>query len=397
MSEEMEQMWRPVLMERRWHWIVSGLINFLVVFVFALIFWYAFIDWRFSPFKWWFFLGSAIAGWGILVVVSQIWYDHYPYNRIKSFIGQAIAGTITNVVIVAIIFAFFWFIVGPYMIPMFSPFALMNISTYASDPLLALFLSSSAIGSILACGFSFATIWAAGGMYWPFTELKQPKRGFAVFLMGALITMATWLFLFWPFQIATAFPPTVTTVDWTIWTALPFWSSDNSGAYTSLAFTQWIITFGMLTLMSWEYKPWTALKKQPWIGLGALIGCSLIGGIVAFFVMPPLIGLMGYTGAAQYAFSTWIAVFITTMIVIWSQYFDNWPRSFSAPINLVLRTVIVFILGYLSLWIYFIIAPGLLGDIPIIAYSPLTWLLWLLWFMLIHIYIFKRAPGWKSV
>ena len=403
-------MWRPVLWQRRWHWAVSGLVNFILVFIVALVCWFIFVDWRLPIFipKWWFFLGSAIAGWGILMVVVQIWFDHRPYSRMKGLLAQGAAGTLLNFVLVAVIFAVFWFIVGPYMVPMFSPFALMNVPAIGGNWWLALFLSSSAIGTILACGFSFATIWAAGAMYWPFTELEQPKRGFAVFLMGAIITMVTWLFLFWPFQISTALPPTTTTVNWTIWTALPFWAFDplagevnNGGAYLSLAFTQWVITFGLLTLMSWDYQPWKALKKQPWIGVAALVGCTLLGGIVAFFLMPMLLWPVATyygTTSAMHGFSAWIAVFITVNIFIWSQYFDNWPRHFSTPVNLLIRTIIVFVLGFVSLWVYFFVSPFLFGDFLLTgSYNPITWLLWLLWFMLLHVYIWKRAPGWKSV
>ncbi|MFW9831411.1 MAG: hypothetical protein ACFFD8_06520, partial [Candidatus Thorarchaeota archaeon] len=53
-----KQMWRPVITERRWNWIVSGLVNFIIIFIVALVFWYIFMDWRFSLFYWlgWMFI-----------------------------------------------------------------------------------------------------------------------------------------------------------------------------------------------------------------------------------------------------------------------------------------------------------------------------------------------------
>ncbi|MFX1299904.1 MAG: hypothetical protein ACFFAL_03640 [Promethearchaeota archaeon] len=403
------QMWRPVITERRWNWIVSGLVNFIIVFIVALVFWYVFMDWRFSLFYWsgWLFLGSAIAGWGILIVVFQIWFDHYLSSKMKSLVTQGIVGTILNIVGIAVVIAVFWFVIGPYMIPMFSPFALMNVASIGGNWWLALFLSSAAIGTILSCGFSFASIWAAGSIYWPFTELEQPKRGFTVMLLGAVITTFTWLILYWPFQIATALPPVTTTVDWTIWTAWPFWAYDpiagevnNGGAYLSLAFTQWIIVFGLMTLMTWDYQPWKALKKQPWIGVAALIGCTLLGGLFAFLIMPFLLsGIMLTMGfAAMHGYSAWIAVFIILLIFIWTQYFGNWPNQFTTIVNILIRTIIVVVLGIISLYIYFFISPMLLGDFLLTGvYNPVNWVLWLLWAMLIHVYIWKRAPGWKSV
>jgi hypothetical protein len=379
------EMWRPVVTEQRWHWIVSGLVSFAVIFLVAWVFWLIFVDYRVLLRSAYIFVPSAVAGWGILALVGQIWFDHYPYNKIKNFLFHSIVGTIVNGVLVAVVFLFFWYIVGPYMIPMFSPFTLI-FAGYSAQR--AWFLSSSAIGTMLACGFSFAMIWAAGAMYWPFTGDKTLKRGFEVFLVSVIITAATWLFLFWNFQRADVMPPATTTIEWTVWTAVPFWATTNAGAYTSLAFTQWTITFGLLTLMLWEYFPWKQLKKQPWIGVAALLGSAILGGIVSLFIIPLI-----WPGVLGYAASTSLAVFTTTMIFIWSQYFDNWPHGFIMPLNLLIRAVIVFLFGFLA-WFAQIFVGGLLfGEV----FFGTTWVLWLLWFMLLHVYIWKRVPGWKTV
>ncbi|MFW9832067.1 MAG: hypothetical protein ACFFD8_09870, partial [Candidatus Thorarchaeota archaeon] len=67
-------------------------------------------------------------------------------------------------------------------------------------------------------------------------------------------------------------------------------------------------------------------------------------------------------------------------------------------VNIIIRTIIVVVLGVISLYAYFFISPILLGDFLLTGvYNPVNWVLWLLWAMLIHVYIWKRAPGWKSV
>jgi hypothetical protein len=378
------EMWRPVVTEQRWNWIVSGLVSFAVVLLVAWIFWLVFVDWRGLLKSSLIFVPGAVAGWGILALVAQIWFDHYPYSKIKNFLFHSIVGTIVNGVLVALVILFFWYIVGPYMIPLFSPFTLM-IAGYSST--YAWFVSSSAIGTILACGFSFAMIWAAGSMYWPFTGDKTLKRGFGVVLVSTIITVGTWLFLFWNFQRADA-------LAWSPWTAIPFWATSSAGAYVSLAFTQWTITFGLLTLMLWEYVPWKGLKKQPWIGIATLLGCSMLGGIMALFVIPYTCAYLGIASLTGYMASTSLAVFCTTMIFIWSHYFDNWPRGFVTPLNLFIRTVIVFGFGFVAY-----LAQQYVGFLMFGQVVPFdtTWVLWLLWFMLLHTYIWKRIPGWKSV
>jgi hypothetical protein len=63
-----------------------------------------------------------------------------------------------------------------------------------------------------------------------------------------------------------------------------------------------------------------------------------------------------------------------------------------------MRTIIIVVLGVISLFLYFFISPILLGDYTLTGvYNPVNWVLWLLWAMLVHVYIWKRAPGWKSV
>jgi hypothetical protein len=379
------EMWRPVVTEQRWHWIISGLLSFAVIFFVAWIFWLVFVDWRGLLKSSLIFVPGAVAGWGILALVAQIWFDHYPYNKIKNFLFHSIVGTIVNGVLVVLVFLFFWFVVGPYMIPMFSPFTLMFAGFSLGS---ALFLSSSAIGTILACGFSFAMIWAAGGMYWPFTELKPLKRGFAVVLMSTIITVGAWLFLFWNFQ-------TLLPLGWSTWTAVPFWATTTAGVYASLAFTQWTITFGLLSLMLWEYLPWKLFKKQPWIGIATLLGCSLLGGVMALFVIPYTTTFLGMPALTGYMASTQLAVFMTTMVFIWCHYFDNWPRQFIAPLNLLIRTAIVVLFGFVAYFAQWFVGFVFFGEATWL-YST-TWVLWLLWFMLLHVYIWKRIPGWKSV
>jgi hypothetical protein len=101
--------------------------------------------------------------------------------------------------------------------------------------------------------------------------------------------------------------------------------------------------------------------------------------------------------AAMHAYSAWIAVFIILNIFIWTQYFGNWPNRFNTIVNIIIRTILVVVFGFISLTVYFFIAIPLLGDGLTGVYNPVNWVLWLLWAMLIHVYIWKRAPGWKSV
>ncbi len=409
-----DQMWRPMITERRWNWFVSGLVNLVFIFILALVFWWIFVHPGMPEFigpRWFDALASVVAGWGILAVVVQIWFDHWPYSKYKDFFSHFFWGTLINLLIIIIVFIFFWFIVGPFIIPVFSPFALMAIpgSVYASSPELALFLSASAMGTILSCGFSFASIWAAGGTYWPFTELEPKKRGFAVLLMGTVITALTWGILYWPFQQVIALPPTYTLLEWNTWVAPPIWalfdpidSLFNAGAQLSLSLTQWIILFGLLTMMVYEYSPWTALKKQPWIGIAALLGSTILGTIFALWVMPtilrfiPTVSWFPFLG--QIVLSTWFAVHTIVGIFIWTQYFDNWPHKYSKFVNNVIRTIIVFVIGIISFFVYSLIAFFAFGDsIVWFAQQPVYWLLWLLWFMLLQVYVWKRAPAWKSV
>ncbi|MFX1508748.1 MAG: hypothetical protein ACFFBR_00440 [Promethearchaeota archaeon] len=420
MSDEQpleNQVWRPVVTERRWNWVVSGFVNLILILLIALIIWWVLVDPRieFSGVHNWLYTwyASVIAGFGILAVVVQIWFDHYPYGRFRDIFSHAMWGIIINILLVALAIVFFWFIVGPFMIPMFSPLALMNVpDPIFLDPDMIVFLSASAMGTILSCGFSFAAIWVAGGMFWPFTELKPVKRGFAVFTVAAIITAIAWFILYWPYQILTAVPPLPSVVTWTIWTAVPIWALydpiigvTNWGAYISLNFTQWIIVFGLLTLMTYEYGPWNRLGKQPWIGLGALIGSIVLGALFSLYLMPYLIlptllpGLnVSGTMFEYHATSVQIAVWILLMIVIWTYYFSNKPTRFHPAVNNLLRTLAIVFFAIVAYILFWFIAPILIGETALVAtQNPVRWVLWLLWFMLLHIYIMKRWPGWKIV
>ena len=410
-------MWQPVVAERRWNWFVSGLVNFLFAFLLALIIWYVTVDPRFDMgfglhALWYGYFAAVIAGFGILAVVVAIWFDHWPYGRFRDIFSYSMWGIILNIVLIVAAFLFFWFLVGPFIFPMFSPYVLQQIpgSIFASDASAAFYLSASAMGTILSCGFSFAAIWVAGGMYWPFTDMEPKKRGFAVFCMAAIITAITWFILYWPYQQLTIWPlPAVSPLIFSEWTPLPIWTLyatfdvtlqlTNAGAFISLNFTQWVIVFGLLTLMAFEYRPWIWAGRQPWIGIAALFGCVLLGALFSLFLMPLFIlpiFFPAYGAIEMQVLSTYLAVWILLAIFMWTQFFSNKPTRFNPSVNDTIRVIIVVFIGVLFWILYPMIAPILIGESMAAAeMNPIRWALWLLWFMMIVTYLLKRWPGWR--
>lgn len=368
----------PVVVMPRWKQPIAGIIGLIWSFIWAIIVWYLI---GISPFA---AAVSLIGGFGLMAVLFAIWFENWPFYKLGSPWKVGIAATVLNV-IVAFVFYFTanWFAVAYG--------AMLGIT----DPVAALGVGWAIFGSLSASCFSFAVLWVAGTMYWPVFDKKQPLRGIIVFVVGWIITLVVWLFLFYPYgnPVAVATEPLN-------------WVATEYGL--NMAWTQWTIFFSLLTLMTFEYWPWNKAGKQPIIGIAAFIICALLGwvwvfvaGYVGVFITVPLFLVLGFPdpGATQQlvaaglwnvAYADWL---IAGVIVV-ALFMDNWPKGYSQMKNILIRLLVVLILGTLFFILSYYFAPFLsilyMGN-PF--YDNLTpFLLVLLWVQLMFAYLWRKWP-----
>jgi len=370
----------PVVVMPRWKQPIAGIIGLIWTFIVTALVWYLF---AFSPFA---AAISLFGGFGLMAVLFAIWFENWPFHKLGAPWKVGIAATILNVVV-----AFVFFMLANWFAPMYA--------TYIGlvDPTATYGVGWAIFGSLSASCFSFAVLWVAGTMYWPVFDKKQPVRGIIVFIIGLVITIAVWMFLFLPYGNPAADPLIPLT-----------WVTVEYGL--NMAWTQWIIVFSLLTLMAFEYWPWNKGGKQPIIGIIAFVVCIVLGYVFmilagyigAYVTLPLMIGIFGDPGALYYAvgiglwnvaYADWLIVGIIAV----SLFMDNWPKGYSQTKNFLIRFLVVIILATIFFIGVYFVTPYLS-----ILYTgnPFTdnltaFLITMLWVQLIFAYLWRKWPIYK--
>jgi len=387
----------PLVVMARFKQPLAGLYSIIIVFAISFVTWLLFFDPRWHiplpnqkmEFTAW---ATVIGGFGLIGVVWAIWFENWPYyNWFRTPWKVGVVGTAINAVII-LIFVFLF-------LPLFNSW----YGSETANSYIAWYLGASILGALSGSCFSFAVLWVAGTMYWPFFKIKQPKRGIIVWIIGNAITLIVWFFLFLPAgnRFATSEPDAVQPI-----TFFPSYAF-------SLGWTQWIIVFSLLTLMVFEYWPWSKLgRKQPFIGMIASVSCvllgllfSLIGPSIAENIFDPFfVAIGGIPPDAVTRFKGWYmmsityAIFLTCAVVLVSLFFDNWPKKYAQWKNFLFRFIIVIIIGTLSFLAYYLFSPILFGDTKNYwEMNPTPFVLWFLWIEILFAYVWRKWPIYKAV
>lgn len=370
-----------VVLTPRWKQPLAGIISFIWIFLVTFLVWYL-ID--LSQFAGAF---SLFGSFGILATLFSIWFDTWPFSKLRSPWKVGLAATILNIIVVLIFYFVATWFAGVYA----SSIGLAN-------PAATNMVGWSVFGALSASCFSFAILWTGSSQYWPVLNKTQPVRGIFVFIEGWIITLIAWFLLFFYTGNPAADPLVPST-----WTLQSF--------STNMAWSQWTIFLTLLTLLTFEYWPWKRVGKQPWIGAFAYIMVLILSFIISstFFIVAqgvllPAILASGYTItpgmeplAAGVMTSVFADCFIAGVLVV-SKFLDNWPKQFSQAANYFARLIVVVLFGILIFFVYYLISPFLLGRPTDASLNdPTPFILLFLWIELVFAYLWKRWPVYRTV
>ncbi|MFX0062360.1 MAG: hypothetical protein ACFFC7_09255 [Candidatus Hermodarchaeota archaeon] len=388
----------PVIVMPRWKQPIAGIVALIVVLVISLVTWWLLFDpriFKLMPIS----FAALLGGFGLIGVLWAIWFENWPYYNLRDPWKAGLVGTLINLVI-AIVFTFL-------LTPIFTTIYVVGFLG-VGDTTIANSMGAAIFGALSASVFSFATLWVAGTMYWPWFDEKQPKRGILVWIVGTIVTLIVWIFFF----VLGANPAATSTVD-----VVTAWYG------TGMAWSQWLIFFSLLTLMAFEYWPWSKLApKQPKIGILAFIGCTILGFLasiifvfVAAFAFDPLFQLLGSVPPAPVGSlertTSWgvmsiaFADFLIAAVVVVALFFDNWPKQYTQGKNFIIRLLIALVLGTVAFFGYYLLGGQLVGDaattfslLPSNAFLmiPTNFLIWFLWIEILFAYVWRKWPVYKE-
>lgn len=387
----------PMIVMARYKQPFAGFLSILIVFFISWITWLIFFDPRwYNPLPLWDMEVTAwatvIGGFGLIGVVWAIWFENWPYyNWFRTPWKVGIVGTAINAVII-LIFTL-------VLLPLFNSFYGSSIT----DSYITWYVGASIFGALSGACFSFGVLWVAGTMYWPLFKLKQPKRGILVWIIGNAITILVWFLLFFPAGNRLAVSEADAVQPITFFPSYAF----------SLGWTQWLIFFSLLTLMVFEYWPWSKIgRKQPFIGMIAFVACTLLGLLVSLlapyiaeYIFDPIfVALGGIPQDPVTRFKGWYmmainyAIFLICAVVLVSLFFDNWPKKYVQWKNFLFRFLLVIGIGTLTFFAYYLLSPILFGDTTNYwEMNPTPFILWFLWIEILFAYVWRKWPVYKAV
>jgi hypothetical protein len=339
------------------------------------------------------YVAPTIGGLGLIGVLWAIWFDNWPqYRYVRKMWLIVLIGTLINLAITAVLYFVFR--------PLFTEWYAAKIGL--TDPFIIDYVGKSIFGALSGSTFSFATLFVSATMFWPFFKFDQPLRGIFVWIVGVIITIITWMLGFALWGVDPLAPDATTVItDW---------------YFNALGTSQWTIFYSLLTLMVFEYSPWTKIaKKQPYVGLFGFFGCGVLG-VLTFIVFkyvsqyglhPIFVALNGSGPGMEPGFlisveRSWLifnytfADFMISAVIIVALFFDNWPKKYKQSKNFLIRFIFVLLIGIGGFFVYYLVSPMVFGE-PANNFTkaPSHFLVYFLWIELLFTYVWRKWPIYK--
>ena len=393
---------------KRWGGPMPALANLIFTLAIFAVTWWVFQDPRgimrlYTP-----YVGYNYCRWLLIILIWMAYiFDFWPFKR--SWLRQAhpvTKGIVLSLVAVAVMLllikGFFESILGNYGLAYFNPSrltALPGITKFFAEEYAATAcLMFAAIASWLS------PAWQVAMEGEPWAKMPQPARGVSIWIITFFLATIVYFLtmhshmaiLYYPWQAFTAITP-------------PYWekfAQTVSGNYH----IAWIMCCTVVVWFMegiWERWPFV-LIKNPWgRRLSLFFGIIVISFALCFFFWfaQELAWGEAIRGHRRDAAPDWrwlhvgeTAIFFLAPALFLQFYCGNWPTKFSTPVNILIRTGIVIVVGILFYALYYATSHNFLGTQKGFSHPqqfPMIPVIWLINIWLINHWFMDNWPGWK--
>ena len=339
-----------------------------------------------------------------MVYIFQFW----PLTRTQldswhPLLKAGVAVPVAVLIMGLVIHGFFQAFLGNFGIAYFNPHRTVELPRmtqfFAEEYAALAILMFAALASWLA------PAWVIGMERAPWQHEKQPVQGFTILIVTFF--MATVLYfvtmhphmgiLFYPWQYFTALAP-------------PYWEN-FAGTVSGNFHIAWIMCATVavwLVETIWERYPF-CLIRNPWLRrITTFIGIVAIAWAFHLFFFFAQELFLGETirGTRNDNAPDWrwlhvgeMMIFLLLPALYLNFYCGNWPTKFSVPVNILIRTAIMFIGGIALMICYYNISHLVLGTQKGISQPeqfPMIPTIWLINIMLIHHWYMDNWPAWRK-
>ncbi len=410
----MEQYGTGYLEERklvkRWNGPTSAIVSLLFTLAIFYASWWIFQDPRgwlrmYTP-----YVGYMYTRWWLIVLIWMVYlFNYWPFKR--AWLKKAhpltkgvVLTAVSVVILLVLIKGFFEGFLGNYGLAYFNPEQLSKLpgvtEFFAIEYAALACLMFAAIASWLS------PAWVVAMEESPWQKLSQPSKGLSMFVVTFFLSTIIYFttmhshmgILYHPWQYFTSIAP-------------PYWG-DFADTVSGNFHVAWIMCCTVsvwLVETIWERYPFSLIKKDWLRRFATFFGIIAIAFAIHFFLYfaQELTWGPAIRGTRRAFAPDWRWLHVGEMAIFWlvpalflTFYCGNWPKKFSLPINVLIRTVVTIAAGALFYIFYYKTSHLFLGTQKGFSHPqqfPMIPTIWLINIWLVHHWFMDNWPAWKKV
>ncbi len=395
---------------KRWRGPMPGLVSLVLTVAVFYLTWWIFQDPRglmrmYTP-----YVGYMYTRWWLIVLIWMVYlFNFWPFSRkwvrdTHPLVKGAILTAVSVAVLLILIKGFFEGILGNFGLAYFNPDRLTRLpgitEFFAIEYAALACLMFAAIASWLS------PAWVVACEEAPWQGLKQPAKGFSILIMTFFLSTIVYFttmhshmaILYDPWQAFTGITP-------------PYWEkfADTVSGNFHVSWIMCCTVTVWLVETIWERFPFNMIRT-PWrrrvVAFFGIIAIAFAMHFFLYFVQELTYG-PAIRGTRRDFAPDWrwlhvgeMAVFFLVPALFVTFYCGNWPKKFSMPVNVLIRTTVTIVAAVLLYIFYYRTSHLFLGTQKGFSHPqqfPMIPTIWLINIWLVHHWFMDNWPAWKAV
>ena len=394
----------------RWPALMTHLVNVVALLSVFYVTWWIFQDPRgifrlYTP-----YVGYMYTRWLLIILIWMVYiFQFWPMRRSQldswhPLLKAAVAIPVAVLIMMLVIHGFFHGLLGNYGIAYFDAERtkdLPRMTQFFAEEYAAL-----AILMFAALASWLAPAWVVGMERAPWQNEKQPVQGITILVVTFFIATILYFvtmhphmgILYYPWQYFTSIAP-------------PYWE-EFANTVSGNFHISWIMCATVVVWLVetiWERYPFRMIENAWLRRLATFFGILAIAWAFHLFLYFAQELFIGETirGTRNDNAPDWRWLHVGEMMIFMllpalyiNFYCGNWPKKFSTPVNLFVRTAITFTAGVALMVFYYNISHLVLGTQRGISQPeqfPMIPTIWLINIMLVHHWYMDNWPAWRKV
>jgi amino acid transporter, AAT family len=394
----------------RWPQPIPAIVALVLTLVVFYITWWIFQDPRgplrmYTP-----YVGYMYTRWWLIMLIWMVYiFNYWPFKRSwlekgHPLLKGAVLTAISVVILWVLIKGFFETLLGNLGLAYFNPGQLLKLpgvtEFFAIEYAALACLMFAAIASWLS------PAWVVACEEAPWQGMKQPGKGISILVMTFFLSTLVYFMtmhshmgiLYYPWQYFTSIAP-------------PYWErfADTVSGNFHVSWIMCCTVTVWLTETIWERFPFKLIKTDWRRRLVAFFGIIAIAWAMHFFLYfaQELTWGEAIRGTRRDFAPDWrwlhvgeMAVFFLVPALFLNFYCNNWPKRYSLPTNVLVRTVITLAAAILLYIFYYATSHYILGTQKGFSHPqqfPMIPTIWLINIWLAHHWFMDNWPAWKMV